>query len=368
MQQKIIFRYILKELFTPFFLGLSVFVFILVMSQMLRLNELVIVHGVGLWTVLKLLFYLLTSFLGISIPIALLFSVLMVFGRLSTDSEITAMRASGFSLFQLLSPVIVFSVIVCAFCLYLTLYLENWGSRSYRQVIFEVGKNKASVGLKEGIFTDDFFGLVMYAQRVNEKDSSLQNVFIYDQREQNRPMSVVSSAGQLISSSELNAIFLVLQDGSIHSFEKDYESIQKINFDRYTINLTLDKLFEEDTKERAKWLSIPELRRRTKEEYEKGNLKKARDFESEFHRKFAVAFVSLIFAIIGVGLGIKSSRAIKSLSFVYTLLLVGAYWGLYINARNIAISGIIPPWLAMWLPNLLFLVLALYLVRRANRQ
>ena len=114
VHKTIIFRYLFRELITPFFLGLSVFIFILIMSQILRLNELIIVYGVGIGTVLRLMFYLLIGFLAISIPIALLFSVLMVFGRLSSDSEITALKASGFSILQLAMPVLLFSVIVSA--------------------------------------------------------------------------------------------------------------------------------------------------------------------------------------------------------------------------------------------------------------
>src|SRR3989338_221600 len=100
MRTTIVFRYLFQELVTPFFLGLTVFVFILVMSQILRLNELIIVYGVGLWTVMNLVFFLMISFLAISIPIAFLFSVIMLFGRLSSDSELTAMKASGFSVVQ----------------------------------------------------------------------------------------------------------------------------------------------------------------------------------------------------------------------------------------------------------------------------
>ncbi|MBI4041477.1 MAG: LPS export ABC transporter permease LptF [Deltaproteobacteria bacterium] len=368
MKQRIIFTYILKELFWPFILGLSVFVFILVMSQMLRLNELIIVHGVGIGSVLLLLFYLLTSFLAISIPIALLFSVMMVFGRLSSDSEIIALRASGFSLFQLLKPVVLFALIICTFCLYLTIYLENWGARSYRSLIFQIGKNKASVGIKEGVFNDDFFGLVLYAQTIDSEHNSLKNIFIYDQREKNRPLSIVSETGYLVSSSDLPSMFLVLNKGSLHSIERDHSSVQKIMFDQYTINLSLDDIFQEDRKEKAKWLPLNKLLERSKELRQEGDLQKAREYESEFHRKFSMAFVSLIFAALGIALGIKPTRAVKSLSFIYTMIAVGVYWILYMNTKTLAISGLVPPALAMWLPNLLFGLLAGYLIYKTNRQ
>lgn len=364
----IIFRYLFKELIAPFFLGLSVFVFILVMSQFLRLNELIIVHGVGIFAVFKLIFYLITSFLAISIPIALLFSVLMLFGRLSADSELTALKASGFSVYQLVVPVLLFSCLVCVFCLYLTLYLEAWGARSYRREVFDIGKNKATVGIKEGVFNDDFFGLVLYTDKVDPKEKTLSHVFIYDERDKDRPVSVTSTQGTLVSSEDLPSVYLVLNRGSIYSSSKDTASVQKIDFEKYTINLSLDEDLTQDTKEKAKWLSLERLKERSAEEEKSGDIRRAREYSIEYHRRFAIAWVSLIFAIMGISLGIKPSRSVKSLSFVYTILLVGAYWVFFINMHNIAVSGHISPMVSVWIPNVVFFLLAIYLLYRANKR
>lgn len=368
MRTTIIFRYLFRELVTPFLLGLTVFVFILVMSQILRLNELIIVYGVGLWSVIKLVFYLMISFLAISIPIAFLFSVIMLFGRLSSDSELTALKASGFSVFQLLMPVLLFSAGVCFFCLYLTLHLESWGARSSRALVFDIGKNKALVGVKEGVFNDDFFGLVLYTDKVDSKDKTLEHVFLYDERDRNRPVSVIADKGMILSSTDLPSVYLVLHGGSIHTFSKDHASVQKISFDRYTINLSIDEMLKVDTKEKPHWLPLEKLQKRISEEETKGNKKLALEFRVEYHRKFAVAFASLILAILGISLGIRPSRAARSLSFVYTIILVGIYWGLYINARHLATSGVLHPAFAMWSPNLIFTFLAGILLIRASRK
>lgn len=363
----IIFTYILTELVAPFFIGLTVFIFILVMSQVLRLNELIIVHGVGIGSVLKLVFYLLTTFLAISIPIALLFSVLSLFGRLSADSEMIALRASGFSLTQLAFPVLVFSAIVSVFCLFLTLHLEAWGARSYRALVWQIGKSKATVGIKPGAFNDDFFGLVLYTDRSDASEKTLENVFIYDDRDKTSPVSVVAKKGKVVSSENLSSVFLILYDGSLHSTKPDYSSIQKINFESYTINLSLDEVLKVDTKEKPQWLSLGRLKERIAEEEHKGNLEKARSYKSEYHRKFSVAFANFIFAILGIAFGMTPTRMVRSGSFVYTLLFVGAYWTVYLAGRSLTIKGFFPPVVAMWLPNGLFLILSGFLLHRTSR-
>lgn len=367
LRTPIVFKYILSELIAPFFLGLSVFIFILVMSQVLRLNELIIVHGVGIGSILKLVFYLLTAFLAVSIPIALLFSVLSLFGRLSADSEITALKASGFSSTQLALPVLVFSAIVSAFCLFLTIHLEAWGARSYRALVWQIGKNRATVGIKPGSFNDDFFGFVLYTDKVDPSEKTLENVFIYDDRDKTSPVSVVAKKGRLISSENLSSVFLVLYDGSLHSTKSDYSSIQKIHFESYTINLSLDEVLKIDTKEKPQWLSLPRLKERIVEEEKKGDLAKARTYKAEYHRKFSIAFANFIFAILGIALGITPARTVRSGSFAYTLFFVGAYWTVYLTGRSLAVKGILPPLPAMWFPNVLFLSFSGLLLYRTSR-
>lgn len=366
LRRGIVFRYIFRELVVPFFLGLAVFVFILMMSQILRLNELIIVYGVGLWSVMKLIFYLLTAFLAVSIPIALLFSVLSLFGRFSADSEIIALRASGFSPLQLTWPVLVFAGIVSLFCLFMTLHVEAWGARSYRFLVWEIGKNKATIGIKPGMFNDDFFGLVLYTEGINEEERTLQHVFIYDNRDPSGPLSVVAKQGALISSEDLPEVFLVLQDGVIHSSTTDYQSLQKIHFDKYTINLSIDEILKVDRKEKPKRFPFWLLKQRIKEEEEKKNVANVRVYRAEYHRRFAVAFASLVFALLGVSLGIKPARSVKSGSFVYTLIFVGAYWTVVMIGHSFAIRGWIYPGIAMWLANFLFLSFSIRLLYRSS--
>src|SRR5512137_382039 len=107
---KTITQYVLRELFGPFCLGLLIFTFVLFMKEVLDLIELVINKGVSLKVVLEMVVYIMPSFLVLTIPMAVLVAALTAFGRLSTDSEITAMKASGISLYTLFVPVCLFAV------------------------------------------------------------------------------------------------------------------------------------------------------------------------------------------------------------------------------------------------------------------
>jgi len=95
---KILDRYIVRELIVPFVLGLAVFTSILLIVRILKLVELVVNRGVPIGQVLRLFSYILPAFLEVTVPMALLLAILVAFGRLSSDSEIVALRAAGRSL------------------------------------------------------------------------------------------------------------------------------------------------------------------------------------------------------------------------------------------------------------------------------
>jgi lipopolysaccharide export system permease protein len=107
--KRTLYRYLIKELLPSFLLGLMGFTFILLTGRILQLTELFVNKGVPLGYILRLLYFLLPSFLVLTIPMATLLSVLLAFNRLSSDNEITALKASGVSLYQMIPPVLVFA-------------------------------------------------------------------------------------------------------------------------------------------------------------------------------------------------------------------------------------------------------------------
>lgn len=92
---KILHRYIFREIGVPFALGLGVFTFVLLLARLLKLIELVVNRGVPVESVARIFLYLLPAFLEVTVPMAMLLAILVAFGRLSADSEITALRSSG---------------------------------------------------------------------------------------------------------------------------------------------------------------------------------------------------------------------------------------------------------------------------------
>ncbi|MCC6276880.1 MAG: LptF/LptG family permease, partial [Oligoflexia bacterium] len=175
--------YVFKQLLPTFILGNIVFIFILLMFQVLRLSEFIIVHGVQFGMVLQLVTYMTVSFLPAVIPISLLFSVLLTFGQMSGDSEIVAMKAIGYHLGHLLVPTVVLSTLVAILSAYISFYGAPWGNRGFEVLFQKLANTKAAATIQQGVFSEGFFDLVLYADEVDSRNGKLKRVFIYDERE-----------------------------------------------------------------------------------------------------------------------------------------------------------------------------------------
>jgi lipopolysaccharide export system permease protein len=142
----------------PFLLGLGVFTFVLLLARLLRLIELVVNRGLPATQVFRLFTYLLPAFLEVTVPMAMLLAILVAFGRLSADSEITALRSAGVSLYQLTPSVATFVLASALMTMFLATYASPWGNHEMRLALFEIARTRASAGIRPQVFNDEFSG------------------------------------------------------------------------------------------------------------------------------------------------------------------------------------------------------------------
>lgn len=352
----------------PFGLGLAVFTLILLIARILKLVEMVVNRGVPLLEVLKLFSYILPAFLEVTVPMALLLGVLVAFGRLSSDSEIIALKTSGVSLYQLLRPVACFAILIYLVALGLSLYARPWGNSLLHSSLYEIAKTRASAGIKEKVFNDDFSGLVIYVDRVEPPGNTLHGILISDTRDSNQRNTVFAQIGILVPNEQLHVLTLRLLGGSIHAFYPNDRSYHRTDFSTYDITLDLNT-------------ALANLRPREKDPSEMtyGELQQAIAAKQaggepafseavEMHRRFSIPFACLGFAAIGIPLGIQPTRSVRSRGFTLSLALIFLYYLLLTLGESLGERGVLPPGIGMWLPNILLTALALILFVRAARE
>jgi lipopolysaccharide export system permease protein len=347
-----------------FVLGNIVFVFILLMFQVLRLSEFIIVHGVQVGMVLQLITYMTVSFLPAVVPISLLFSILLTFGQLSNDSEIVAMKAIGYHLGHLLAPAVVLSTMVAILSAYISFYGAPWGNRGFEVLFQKLANTKAAATIQQGVFTDGFFDLVLYADEVDSKNGKLKKVFIYDERDNEMPITVIAQEGYVVESDPQfrgKGVTLKLVSGNIHSSgDKNYT---KIDFQSYGINL-INTATDQVREKSPPSLTYDDLK--TSMNDPSKSIEDKRIVEAEYHKRWAIAAACILFGVLGVGAGTSTNRrAARASGLVVSLVIMVAYWVIYISGESMARNGTLPAWLAMWIANILFGFASIWTVKKA---
>ena len=200
LRSRLAVKYVFFEMLPGFILGIMVFVSILLLLQALRLAEFILIHGSEASVGLKLMVYMAVSFLPVILPMSLLFSVLMTYGRLSGDSEIVALRALGLSTRHLMIPALLLSALAGLASAQTSFYLAPWGNRQAELTVNDISKMKASATIREGVFSEGFFNLVVYANKVDTDSGYLEDVFIFDERNPSSPLTIIAKEGQLHTS------------------------------------------------------------------------------------------------------------------------------------------------------------------------
>ncbi len=333
------------------------FLGILLMFQALRLTEFVLVHGVGLQTIGEIMLYLSVSFLPIILPMSLLFSVLLTYNRLSNDSEIVAFKALGLSMAQLTIPAVILSVAATLMSAQTSFYLGPWGNRKFEVLINQLSRQKVAAAIKEGVFSEGFFDLVVYANKVESNSGHLSDVFIFNERDQKAPVTIIAKTGQVIQESTPSGLsaLLRLSKGNIHRTHEN--TYTKVDFDSYDINL-FDPIESSEKKKSPTSMNLKEL----STEMKKPDLdpKLWLKLNIEYHRRWSLSATCVIFALLGVGLGtVTNRRSSRGGGFVICLVLLITYWMFYLSAEAMARNGWVQPSIGLWLVNAVFLLFAL---------
>ena len=343
-------------------LGIVIFTLVLLMGRLITLTDLVVSHGVPLLDVSRMILYLVPSFLVFTIPMAFLLAVLLAFGRLSADNEIVVIKASGVSLLQIMPPVIISAVVAVLLALGASTIGVPWGNSAFKELSFQVLKRNISATIREKIFWDDIPGVVMYTDRYDEQSHTLKGVIIHDGRNADRPMTIFARTGTIAGMTGSQTLLLSLNNGTILMAGSGglYRLVQ---FGEYSMSIGDKGAGGEISRyEPDMWLSELQHQIDDPATAVKSRLK----MMAEYHSRFTFPFASLVFAILAVPLGMQNRRSGKSGGFAVSIGIILSYYVLMSVARTLAEKGVLPPVVALWLPNFIFFAIGWFLLRMAS--
>lgn len=360
-----LYRYALGELFLPFGLGVVVFTAVLLLARLLKLTELVVNRGLPATEIGRLLALLLPAFLEVTVPMAMLLAILVAFGRLAADGEIVAMRSAGLSAYQLLPPVASFVAVVVLVTAILAIWVRPWSARALRANLIALARTNALAAIRPRAFNDDFPGVVLYAEEVDTASGRLRHVLVSDRRDADQTNTVFARSGHMAPTPDGRSLVLQLHHGAIHTVDLDGGSSYQTRFASYDVALNLDDTLGSALRPGEappETLSFSALKARIAA----GG--PAIPERIELHRKFAIPFACVVFALIAFPLALQPGRAVRARGLATSLVVIFVYYVLLSAGQALAEQRRLAPGVGLWLANGTLLPVGLGLLYRAGQE
>jgi lipopolysaccharide export system permease protein len=350
-------RSIFRELLITFLLGTFALNLLLVTEKIIRLTKKMASVGLSPSDMLSVLVYLQPIFTIMTVPMALFFSILIVYGRLNADNEIVIMRANGMSFLSISSPAFTLGII----CLLVTLSASFWiapaGAKKLRAKVTDIISSRAPQAIQEGIFNTMFEDVVIF---VADKDDSgvMSGMFMYDGRNAERPTVVYARQGQLTSEGGFS-ILMEMTDGHINFLGKN--ATTDLTYDKYRLRVPMEVIHS--TKPQVE-LTPFEILKAVKTVPES----KVMDYLLEFHRRLTFPFLCIVLMVFAPPLAFMAGKTGKVNGLATGFLVIAAYYGLLIYAEELVRVNRVSVLTGSWLPTVLFFTVAVILFRREARR
>jgi len=372
-------RYIFREVVSHTILGLAVFTFVFFVPQLVRLMDLVVRHSEGFGTVVLLILCTLPPILGFTLPMAVLVGVLIGLGRLSADSEIVALHACGISLRRLLVPVGFIAIVAGAVTLATTFWLSPASVRTGTRLEAELISSQAPFEVQPRVFDERFPQFVLYVQDVEAAATRWRGVFLASsgnaaagllahvgagpggKSAADESAITIAESAQIVSGGK-GQIELHLGSGSVH----EYNPQDPLRYDVTTFG-EMDVPIEIAPATTAQTNNVTvKDSARTVESLMAENGPGWRDAHVELQRRIAFPTACLVFALLGVPIGVRPRRGGRAAGLILTLALIGAYYFLFVYGYHTALQGRIEPWAGVWAANIVAALAGLFFLSRVE--
>jgi len=427
---KILQRYVLKEHIGPFAFGLAIITFVLVMEFILEILNLIITRGLSAFTILEVFVLNLAWMLALSIPMAVLVATLMAFGRLSADNEILALKANGVSLYKLVLPVIITSILLAVGMIFFNNSVLPEANHKARLLMTDIHQKRPTLNIKEGVFMTDIPGYHILIKKVDPKSSDIEGITIYEQKDRYYPRTIIAEKGKIEFNSDRSTLILTLHKGEVHEMdEAQLGQYRRLTFDKQILFFSdiggqlvrsssdfrtdremsavmmkkeVDKIKPEISSQEKKLkeltknavssvlspttaasanlsseqIAINSFRREQEVLREiqtihfnlKDAKKRINSFLVEIHKKYSIPVACLVFVLLGAPLGIMAKRGGMVIALSLSLGFFILYWAFLIAGEELADRQIISALWAMWSANFLIGTAGLFLFIKTYKE
>ncbi len=379
---KILDRYVCRQVLFSSLFAVGVLSVVLVLGQVFKqLLELLINHNAPLDLVLTFISYIVPFSLTFTIPWGFLTAILLVFGKMSAENELIALRSSGVSIPRISFSVFALAFIFAGICLWINVDVAPRANLKMKDTLVQIATNNPLAMFSSDRVITEFPNRKIYVE--HNDGPELRNIVVYEMDEESFPIRVIfARRGVLKSDPENSQLLLNLFDAQYEERNaEDPTNLMKISLGNTaketTFPISLQALYEKSKKKKGlSTMAVAELQDRIRHEQARTVSKadkKQRDAQlsaakTEVSKRFSVSLASLAFALIGVPLAITAHRKETSAGFLLSLVIAFVYFMFILVADAVKENPKAHPELLVWLPNALFIGLGLWLFYRLSRK
>ncbi|HPR17845.1 MAG TPA: LptF/LptG family permease [Candidatus Cloacimonadota bacterium] len=407
---KILEKYILSENFKPFIVSLIVTTFVMLLDKIIDLLNLIIDKNLDFLTIVYIFGLSLPFMLALTVPMAVLLASIMSFGRLSVDNELVACKSCGINIYTLMKPTVIAALLLSLFMVYFNNAVLPNTNHLLKNMMIKVNYRRPITAIMPGAFNEMKNYTIYAKERV---DDELRDIVIYNREKNKFPTTIFAQSGSIKLMNGGNSLQATLWNGQMHERdEENPDKYQMSHFRRFTLNLpdlgykmneegsdyrgdrelssaAMQQIIDERKKSMVSVqkeideinLEIEQLRpdsldsrlaqRDLKKNYNKLSLKQDKmkslkadinKYAVEVHKKYAIAFACLFFVLIGAPIGMMTRTSGVGMAFSVSSIIFLIYYGTLTFGEELADKGIISPFLAMWISNIIFAILGIYLI------
>ena len=390
----VIDRFVVREVVPPTILGFITYTFLVVMRGIYGLIEQVLVRGVSPADAGHVLLATLPHIVVLTIPMSFLFGVLLAVGRMNADSELVALQAGGIPVSRLLRPILILGLLLTGLNAYLYLEVIPRSSRDLRDLRVRLFAGAKNLGrIEPGVFHEELPNVLLFLRDVDAESGEWQDILFYDSSNPGEERLTLAQRGSMVTadpppmtdaeriSGEVPEAeqWIRLEDVVTHQFSRDDPETYRVNRNRTqlmrptlqrqgTVRYQL-RMGERETGELIGFVSGRDIPQFEGEEppSQEDLVTQRRLAAIELKQRLAIPFACTVFALLALPLGVGTRSGGRGRGFVISVAVVLVYYLVSNQGKMLAIEGKLPPWLGIWLPNIVLSIAALFLMRRMGR-
>jgi lipopolysaccharide export system permease protein len=365
MPLRLIDLYILKRVSMPLLAAVGIAMAALLMERLIRLLDMFANRGSPISIILKMLGNLVPHYLGIALPAALFVGVLYASMRLSNDSELDAMRASGMSLRRLMLPILALAIVLTIVSSYILGFLQPYTRFAYRALVHIVTETQWDSAIERGAFFSGFGGKTILIGDISEGGRKLQQIFVKEIDGSGRNIIITAERGDLSKESDLSLV-LTLRDGIRTETSQAGDVTRALVFKE--LALPLESVAPEPFRQRGDKESELTLFELFKYYFNTPDYLDLEDIKAEINSRLVNSISIIFLPLLAMPVGISSRRTSKSLRLFVGVVFLVIYYEVLQFGEQLVGNGVSGAIVALWLPFLVFSSISLWLFSSADRK